>query len=77
MRRSAGVHWSTVEHVTAVLAAFVFTPGVLYAWLRDPATGAGTVTEKPAPTLAFFFLLFFFLRVADVGINLWLVTQND
>lgn len=46
VRRSAGVHWSTVEHVTAVLAAFVFTPAVLYAWLRDPATGAGTVTEK-------------------------------
>eukprot|EP00315_Gephyrocapsa_oceanica_P053734 CAMPEP_0185495718 /NCGR_PEP_ID=MMETSP1366-20130426/17777_1 /TAXON_ID=38817 /ORGANISM="Gephyrocapsa oceanica, Strain RCC1303" /LENGTH=390 /DNA_ID=CAMNT_0028104753 /DNA_START=1 /DNA_END=1173 /DNA_ORIENTATION=- len=46
VRKSKDVHWSTVEHITAILASFVFTPVFLISWLATPGSGEGTVPDK-------------------------------
>jgi len=48
VRKSADVHWTTVEHITAFLSSFFFTPVFLFSWLSSPSTGDGTALEKLA-----------------------------
>jgi drug/metabolite transporter (DMT)-like permease len=46
VRKSIGVHWTTVEHITALFSALVASPLYILFWLSSPSTGDGTVGEK-------------------------------